>query len=319
MKQIALMRVPFSREQIQRLRHLAEENGYVLTFPDPRSGDDAVKDAEVLCGYFPHRMLRQAESLRWLALPSAGADKYVGEGIYPNENVILTNSSGAFGKAIAEQLIMGTLMLLRNTLAYQNQQREKVWSRLGDLRFLYASTVAVLGTGNLGATFAGYAKTMGARVIGVNRSGNPAGNCFDEIYPISELCSAVAKADVVAACLPLTGETEGIIHEAVFRAMEKRPVFLNVGRGKTVKEQDLIEALRDGTLSGAMLDVAEEEPMARDNPLWDMENVIITPHISGSDLDPENAEQIFTIFYDNLIRWFEGRTLRNIVDKSKGY
>lgn len=319
MKQIAMMHVPFSEEQIHQIRLLAENYGYTLSFPEPRSGDQAVKDAEILCGYFPHRMLRQATNLRWLALPSAGADKYMSEDIYPNGDVILTNSSGAFGKAIGEQLIMGTLMLLRNTLDYQAQQRQRVWNRLGDLRFLYASTVTVLGTGNLGSTFARYCRAMGAKVIGVNRGGTSAGEFFDEIYPVSALDAAVAKADVVAACLPLTGETLGLVDMAIFSAMEKKPVFLNVGRGKTVVERDLIRALRSGLLSGAMVDVAEEEPMPPDNPLWEMDNVIITPHISGSDLDPENAEQIFTIFYDNLVRWFRGKPLRNIVDKTKGY
>lgn len=319
MKQIAMMCVPFTEEQIERIRVLAEEQGYSLSFPDRKSGDDVVEDAEILCGYFPYRMLRRAKNLKWLALPSAGADQYVAEDIYPHGDVILTNSSGAFGKAIAEQLIMGALMLLRNTPGYQVQQREKVWRRMGDIRFLFSSTVVVLGTGNLGSTFARYAKTMGAKVIGVNRSGKTVEDSFDEVYPISERCRAVSQADVVAACLPLTGETEGLIDKAVFAAMEKRPVFLNVGRGKTVVQQELIDALDSGLLSGAMIDVAEEEPMPAFCPLWEMENVIVTPHVSGSDLDPENAEQIFTIFYDNLVRWFEGRPLQNIVDKIKGY
>lgn len=319
MKQIALMRVPFSNDQIEAIRLLAEANGYRLSQPDPRSGDDAAADAEILCGYFPHRMLRAAKRLKWLALPSAGADKYADPAIYPDPDVILTNSSGAFGKAIAEQLIMGTLMLLRDTPAYQTQQKQRLWARRGDLKFLFSSTVVVLGTGNLGGTFAHYAKTMGARVLGVSRSGTAAGGDFDRVYPVSRLQEAVAEADVVAACLPLTSETAGLIDKGVFDAMENHPVFLNVGRGKTVCQRDLIEALGSGTLSGAMLDVAEEEPMPEDCPLWDMENVIITPHISGSDLDPENTEQIFGIFYDNLTRWFQGQPLRNIVDKSKGY
>lgn len=319
MKQIAMMHVPFRSAQIGKIRELAALHGYSLSFPDPKSPDDVVKDAEILCGYFPHRMLRAAKNLKWLALPSAGADKYVAEDIYAGRDVILTNSSGAFGKAIAEQLLMGTLMLLRNMPGYQAQQRQKVWNRMGDLRFLFSSRVVVLGTGNLGSTFARYAKTMGAKVIGVNRSGSAVDDAFDEIYPVSALCQAVSNADVVAACLPLTAMTQGLIDRTVFAAMENHPVFLNVGRGKTVVQQDLIEALQSGVLSGAMIDVAEEEPMGSSCILWEMENVIITPHISGSDLDPENAEQIFTIFYDNLVRWFEGKPLENIVDKTKGY
>lgn len=319
MKQIAMMRVPFTEEQIGKVRDLAEQQGYSLAFPEPRAGDEAVAEAEILCGYFPHRMIRKADCLRWLALPSAGADKYTAEEIYPHGDVILTNSSGAFGNAIAEQLVMGALMLLRRTPAYQAQQREKVWQRIGDLRFLCSSRVAILGTGNLGSTFARYVKAMGATVIGINRSGKTGETAFDEVYPISALCHGISHADVVAACLPLTGETKGLIDKTVFDAMENRPVFLNVGRGKTVVQRDLMDALDSGVLSGAMIDVAEEEPMGPDCPLWEMENVIITPHISGSDLDPDNADKIFDIFYDNLIRYFQGKPLKNIVDRTKGY
>lgn len=210
-------------------------------------------------------------------------------------------------------------MLLRNMPAYARQQREKTWQRTGDLRFLRNSTVTILGTGNLGGTFCAYLKAMGASVRGVNRSGGPGEGPFDGIYPISRLPDAVIGANVVAACLPLTKETEKLLDRAFFAAMEPGSIFLNVGRGKTVDQQALIQALQSGHLSGAMLDVAEEEPMPPECPLWDMENVIITPHISGSDLDPENTELIFKIFMDNLSRYFKGLPLENVVDRNKGY
>lgn len=319
MNVIGAMNTPFSPPQLQAIESLAREKGYEFRCIPSDAPADAVRDCAVLVGYFPKRLLKNARELKWLHLPSAGADRYVSDDLYDGQEFTLTNSSGAFGTAIAEQLIMGTLMLLRNMPVYARQQREKIWQRTGDLRFLRNASVTVLGTGNLGGTFCRFLKAMGASVTGVNRSGGPGEGPFDEIFPISQLHRAVSGADVVATCLPLTRETEKLLDEGFFAAMKPGSIFLNVGRGKTVEQEALIRALQQGHLSGAMLDVAEEEPMPKDCPLWDMENVIITPHISGSDLDPENTELIFSIFMDNLSRYFEGKPLQNVVDRNKGY
>ena len=139
------------------------------------------------------------------------------------------------------------------------------------------------------------------------------------MYPAKRMLEAVDGADIVAACLPLTQETRGLIDRRVFAAMGPGAIFLSVGRGRTVNQRDLIDALRSGSLAGAVLDVAEEEPMPPQCPLWDMEQVIITPHVSGSDRDAANAAEIFSIFMDNLRRYFAREPLRNIVDKTKGY
>lgn len=319
--QIGLMDTPFSQAQLAEIQALAEAQGYDLL---PLEADtiyppEMLRNCEILCGYFPKKLLKNAVRLRWLQLPSAGADKYVDAAIYPHPGVTLTNSSGAFGSAIAEQLLMGALMLLRRMPEYQAQQRDHVWRRAGALRFLRGSTVTVLGTGDLGGTFAGDCAALGATVRGVSRSGKADRDCFSAVYPVDRMLEAVAEADIVAACLPLTKETEGLIDRRVFAAMKPGAIFLSVGRGRTVVQGDLTEALRSGRLAGAMLDVAEVEPMPPDCPLWDLENVIITPHVSGSDRDAPNAAEIFNIFMDNLRRYFAGEPLCNIVDKQKGY
>ena len=318
---IGLMDTPFTSDQMGQLTCLAEAHGYGILQLEPhrRYLEDVLAPCEILCGYFPRVLLRRAANLQWLHLPSAGADKYVDKAIYPHENVTLTNSSGAFGTAIAEQLIMGSLMLLRRMPEYRRQQREKVWRRVGPIRFLRGSLVTVLGTGNLGGTFAGYCHAMGATVRGVSRSGRADRESFSAVYPAEKILEAVDGADIVAACLPLTRKTKGLIDQRVFAAMGPGAIFLSVGRGKTVNQQDLIDALRGGSLAGAMLDVAEEEPMPLECPLWDMEQVIITPHVSGSDLDEANGAKIFSIFMDNLRRYFAKEPLRNIVDKTNGY
>lgn len=320
MRVMAIMGTPFSPDQLAEIQVLAKEHGFTLKNMDAsvHFPADVLEDCEILVGYFPRGLLKGAHHLRWLHLPSAGADKYADEGLYDGHDFVLTNSSGAFGAAIAEQLVMGTLMLLRRMPEYLHQQRQHVWHRAGNLRFLGGSQVAILGTGNLGSTFAGYCSVIGAETIGISRSGKPAPN-FRQVYPMSQRLEAVRNADVVAACLPLTKETQGILDRSFFAAMKPGAIFLNVGRGKTVCQQDLIEALRSGHLGGAMLDVAEEEPMPPDCPLWDMENVFITPHISGSDLDPQNTQKIFEIFRRNFTRYVQGHPLQNVVNRTQGY
>ncbi len=320
MRVMAIMGTPFSPEQLSELHALAAEHGFTLKSMDAsvHYPDNALEDCEILLGYFPRGLLKGAHKLRWLHLPSAGADKYADNELYDGHDFVLTNSSGAFGAAIAEQLIMGTLMLLRRMPEYLQQQRQHVWHRVGDLRFLGGSRVAILGTGNLGSTFAGYCTAMGGITIGISRSGKPAPN-FRQVYPMSQRLEAVRNADVVAACLPLTGETRGILDRTFFHAMQPGAIFLNVGRGKTVCQNDLIEVLRSGHLGGAMLDVAEDEPMSPDCPLWEMENVFITPHISGSDLDFQNMQKIFEIFRDNFTRYIQGLPLQNVVSRTQGY
>ena len=320
MRTMAIMGTPFSPDQLAELQALAAEHGFTTKNMDAsvHYPADALEDCEILVGYFPRGLLKGAHQLCWLHLPSAGADKYADDGLYDGHDFVLTNSSGAFGAAIAEQLVMGTLMLLRRMPEYLRQQRQHLWHRAGDLRFLGGSQVAILGTGNLGSTFAGYCSAMGAETVGISRSGKPAQN-FRQVYPMSRRLEAVRDADVVAACLPLTKETQGILDRAFFHAMKPGAIFLNVGRGKTVCQNDLIDALRSGQLGGAMLDVAEEEPMPPDCPLWEMENVFITPHISGSDLDPQNTRKIFEIFRRNFTRYVQGQPLQNVVNRTQGY
>lgn len=320
MRVMAMMGTSFSPEQLDEIRSLARQYGFTLREMDAsvRYPDDALADCEILLGYFPRRLLKGAYQLRWLCLPSAGADKYADDSLYDGHDFTLTNSSGAFGAAIAEHLLMGTLMLLHRMPEYLSQQRQHVWNRVGDLRLLGTSRVAILGTGNLGSTFARYCTAIGAETIGVSRSGRPV-EPFSRVYPMSQRLEAVQDADVVAACLPLTKETQGILDARFFQAMKPGAIFLNVGRGKTVRQADLIAALHSGHLGGAVLDVAEVEPMPPSCPLWDMENVLITPHISGSDLDSQNTRQIFEIFRDNFSRYVQDQPLQNVVNRTQGY
>ena len=321
MKKAGLRELPFSPEQTEHVCRELRTAGFepVLLDTDTYYPDDCLSDCEILFGYFPKRMLERARAMKWYQLPCAGADRYVDPGLYPHADFTLTNSSGAFGAAIAEHLLMGALMLLRRYPEYGRQQREKVWARTGNIRLIRDCNVTILGTGNLGGSFARCVSALGAQVYGICRSGKSEESGFDEIAPVDACTDMLSKTDILAACLPLTKETEGILNREFFEQLPHGCIFLNCGRGKTVVQKDLIDALSSGRLSGALLDVAETEPMPPDCPLWEMENVIITPHVSGSDLDPCNGEIIQKIFLENLRLYVSGEKLRNVVDRRAGY
>ena len=160
---------------------------------------------------------------------------------------------------------------------------------------------------------------MGARVRGVKRSVSEKPAYLESLFTVDQLAEAVEGADAIALCLPSTPDTKGLVSEAILRRMKPGALILNAGRGATVDEAALIRALQDGHLGGAVLAVTTVEPLPVDSPLWDMENVILTPHVSGSNLDPVCINATFDIFRDNLERFLTGKTLCNLVDIKVGY
>ena len=317
---IAFRHVPFTPEQIYVLKRIASEAGHeTIWCPDRVLPElSAIEDCEVLMGYFPPDMLKSLPRLKWIQTPSAGVEKLCGD-LYANDDVVLTNCSGAFGVAISEYMITGVLMLMRLMPAYLANQRAHIWKCMGNCRSIYGSTVTVVGMGDIGTKFATRMKALGATVRGVRRSASPCPDCFDAVYTSDRICEAVAGADVVAMCVPGTREAQKLVSAECIAAMRPDAILVNCGRGATLDEEALICALQEKCLGGAVLDVAAVEPLPAQSPLWDMENVIITPHISGHDDDPVNYTSIFEIFRDNLTRYLNHEPLRHVVDRSRGY
>ena len=317
---IAFRRLPFTQEQRACLDRIATAAGYETLWCE----DDALPESasldeiEVLMGYFSPDMLKRMPALRWLQTPSAGVERWCGD-IYPNADVVLTNCSGAFGVAISEFMLTGLLMLMRNMPAYMANQHAHTWMDAGSCRSIHGSTIAVVGMGDIGGKFAARARALGARIRGVRR--NPGGEAenFDEVYGTSELMRAVSGVDAVVLCLPATPETASLISREIIDALDPKTIVVNCGRGSTLDQCALADALREGRVAGAVLDVFEVEPLPADSPLWDMGNVIVTPHISGHDDDPINAAAIFDIFHENLRRYLAGQPLEHVVDRSRGY
>ena len=317
---IAFRHVPFSAGQIEKLNALAAQGGYETLWCKNGAIPPAqeLQDCEILMGYFPADLIQSLPNLKWVQTPAAGVEKLCGD-IYRNSDALLTNCSGAFGVAISEYMISGLLMLMRNMPAYLQNQRAHVWECVGCCRSIYGSTITVIGMGNIGSEFAARAKAMGAYIRGVRRTMSALPANFDEVYTSNRLAEAVQGADAVVMCLPGTAATTGMASREVIDAMGPNTILVNCGRGYTIDQQALTEALQEKRIAGAVLDVFETEPLDSGSPLWDMKNVIITPHISGHDDDPVNISFIYEIFADNLSRWIHGQPLTHVVDRTRGY
>lgn len=278
-----------------------------------------VQDCEILFGMFPKEVLQKCTSLKWLQCSFAGVDRYCGPDVFANEEVILTNASGAYGITIAEHMICVLLMMMRRMPEYQALIAQRGWQILGDIRSIYGSTITVVGMGDIGSSFGRRVHAMGAEVIGVRRTLRDCPEWASQVYPMEALKDAVRDADVVALCLPGTNQTRAVLREDILSAMKDGAYVINVGRGTAVDQKALYQALVSGKLAGAALDVAEPEPLPKDHFLWDAPNLLLTPHVSGNMSLSKTCELVIDIFLRNLAHWEKGEPLERVVDRSLGY
>ena len=288
-----------------------------ITFAEHAS---TLGDAEICIGEPPLALVQQAEKLRWVQMTWAGTDIYTRRTGFP-ERVTLTNASGAFGRTISEYVLGGILTMYRNFPAYREQQKQAVWRTVGAERTLYGRTVLILGTGDLGSNVAKRLRGFGTVNIGVRLAAGEMLPYFDEVRGIAELDELLPQADIVIGCLPNTPGTAGLLTETRLRRMKQDALLVNVGRGTLLSTAELAAVLADGHLSGAVLDVCDTEPLPPSSPLWGMENVLLTPHVSGRGFGHDKGTEclIWEIVMDNLARYLEGKNLRHIVDMNRGY
>jgi phosphoglycerate dehydrogenase-like enzyme len=253
-------------------------------------------------------VLFRLEGLAWFHTFSAGVDSPAFKAMV-DRGTLLTNSAGASAPSIAQHVL--TMMLYRSKRIdeLREQQRRREWAQLRG-RDLTGQTVGIIGTGNIGAEVARLAKAFGMRTIGMRRSTKPA-RYVDEMVTRRRLPYLLRESDFVLLACPLTAVTERLIGEPELRAMRPTSTLINVARGRVVDEPALVQALQQGRIGGACLDVFTWEPLPDESPLWSLPNVIVTPHNSG--ISPLNMERAMTIFIDNLERFAGGRKLRNLV------
>ena len=286
--------------------------------------EDAITTAEVMIGEPGESELQKAENLRWLQLTWAGADKYTKMKTFPT-GVTLTNASGAFGKIISEYVIGNIIALYRSFPNYWKNKQNHLWVQNKSSEIIYGKNILILGTGDIGRNIAHRMKAFETHVTGIKRTAVPEHSQqmkeFDEVYDLTALDQQLRKADIVIGCLPGTPETKRLLDYDRLHSMKKDAILVNVGRGSLIPTEDLIRVLEEGHLKGAVLDVFETEPLPEASPLWNMENVLITPHIAGPSFSG-NAEvqgMIWNICMENLERYLNGKELKNIVRLKDGY
>ena len=271
-----------------------------------------LKEAEIVFGWPKTELLKKAEHLKWLHLPSAGVDRYANKELYQNRDLLLTNSSGVYGKPIAEHVFSMIMAHNRNLIDYAFDKKEKKWQRKNDIKDFFNSTVGILGLGDIGSTIAKRAKAWGARVLALKRTMIETPDYVDQIYLNADLDKLLKESDYLILTLPGTPETEGIIGRKELKMMKDNSFIVNIGRGSLIKQDELLEALKNNWIAGAGLDVTDPEPLPEDSELWELDNLILTPHTSG--FSPSNDQRRFEIFKDNLQSYLQNQKLNNLVD-----
>jgi phosphoglycerate dehydrogenase-like enzyme len=280
-------------------------------------------EAEVLYD-FPRGHVRDltrvAPKLRWLQASMAGAGEVAKTAGLLETDVVVTTASGVYSGPLAEFVVMAMLQHAKNLERLRHDKAVKAW-RPTFTDTLEGKTLCVVGMGNIGRAVAERARPFGMRILGVKRTvreDDPARGHADELYSTKRLRDALSEADYVAVTLPGTPETRHLLDADAIAAMKPGAYFASVGRGSVVDEGALVEALRSGHLSGAALDVFEVEPLPPESPLWELENVIISPH--STDNLPGLTNRLQTdLFCENLRRYLEGEPLLNVLDKKLLY
>jgi glyoxylate/hydroxypyruvate reductase A len=254
-------------------------------------------------------------ALKWIQASSSGVGEWVRRLEIVDSPIIVTNAAGLHATPLAEYVIFAMLYFAKRWPDMAADQRAHRWERCA-IDTLLAKTVGIVGLGGVGRETARLAKTFGMRVIATRRSGTPE-PLVDRLYGPDELQPVLEQSDFLVLCVPHTSETEGLIKARELALLKPSAVLINIARGIVLDEPALIEALRAGRLAGAVLDVVAREPLAAESPLWDMPNVLITPH-SMSTAYAEN-ELLVDLFCDNLRRYLAHEPLRNQIDKVRGY
>jgi len=308
-----------SPEHIRKMEDCV--SGNVYRYETEQEALDHKADGEVLFIWggnetdsykMPAEYCRRSEKLRWIYSFSAGVDALISSDI-SKLPVTITNARGVMAKTMAVTAMGYIISFLRHFPEMHYAQERHEWSHRfnGPPMEPEGKTLVIVGAGTIGAEAARLAKCFDMKVIGVKRKVRTLEN-FDMVYPESQIKEAMSQGDFVLVLTPLTDETYHLIDMDKFRSMKKDAVFMNISRGKVVNEADLIKALQEGIIRGAALDCFETEPLPDDSPLWDMHNVIISPHFSAHS--EKFMVRAVYVFCENLRRFENGEELINVVN-----
>lgn len=272
-------------------------------------------DAEILMCWgrdTPAQCCDQMKSLRWIQSLSAGVEGLAKLEAVRRPGFILSKMKGVHGFVMAETCLAYILCFLRSFPETAARQRARVWEKpaLERLRECGDATVGILGIGDIGGRVAQLCKALGMTVLGCRRTPVPM-DCVDRMYPLAQMYDMLAACDFVVDLVPDTPQADKMVDAAFFAHMKPGAVFINIGRGATVDTGALVDALQGGVIAGAALDVVTPEPLQGDSPLWDMENVILTPHCSADS--PNYFDRAVEVIAENLEAYQDGKAVPTAV------
>jgi phosphoglycerate dehydrogenase-like enzyme len=304
--------------ELQAVEAIARKAGLDVVVAGTREAQiEAIGDADIAFGGISEEVFRHAGRLRWIQSVGAGVDRYLTP-VFAGSDVILTSEKGLVGTHLAEHAFAHLLALTRGIAT---ALRERRW----DVRFairaaaweLTGRTMGVVGLGGTGVEVARRAHAFGMRVLATDPEPVEQPSFVERLWRPDRFHDLLRESDAVVVTCPLTAQTRGMFDEVAFRAMRRHAVLVNVSRGEIMEMEALIGALQSGLIAGAGLDVTPREPLPPDNPLWAMENVIITFHTAGAS--PYRGGRIVERFRRNLAHLLAGEPLEGVIDKRKGY
>lgn len=285
-----------TQEQLAILKNMGNEILFMQNEKDELPVGFKEVEGIIGNGLFLYHDIKKFKKLKYIQLTSAGFDRVPMEYIEKN-NITINNARGVYSIPMAEFTMCGVLQLLKHSCCFINSQKKHEWKKDRDIVELYGKTVCVVGCGSVGNEVSKRFLAFGCDVIGVDLYPRVDG-MYSKIYPLDELKKALNVADIVVLTLPLTEKTKHLINKDTLGCMKKRAILVNIARGSIVDTNALVDALNNHMICGAVLDVFEEEPLLQNSPLWDMENVVVTPH--NSFVGDGNGDRLWELIKSNL-------------------
>lgn len=308
-----LFTVKYDEEKINMVKDL----GYEVIYKSEKiiENTEEINTADVLVTYdsFSRLDINQMKNLKYIQTTSVGIDQLPKQEIVERQ-IIVSNNRGGYSIPIGEWIVKSILDIYKNTVSFYKNQKNKVWKPDFTTKEVSGIRVGFLGTGTIAMEAAKRLKAFDVEVWGVNTKGSIR-EYFDKCFSTSDLDEIFKSCDVVVASMPSTKETIGLVNKDKFELMKEGSVFINIGRGDLINQDDLIDCI--GKFRGVALDVFEEEPLSEDNKLWDFDNVIVTPH--NSWWSDKNPDRVFDLVYNNLKKFIYNDNLKNVVDLKRGY
>lgn len=311
----ALITYDFGKQKMKEL----QEIGYDITYVDEKEVvyKPELSDIEVLIGYDPFKTLdiTKMKKLKWIQLFSAGLDQLPMDYV-KGAGILVSSNRGGYSVPIGEWIVLKILEMLKNSVKFYENQKNKIWKYDKNLLELYGKTVGFIGTGTIAQNAAKRLQGFDVNILGMNTTGNDV-QYFDKCYSTEDMDQMLALSDIIVVTIPYTDATYHMINKEKFSKMKNGVYFVNVARGTIVDENELIGALKSGKIAGAALDVLEVEPLKKDSPLWDMDNVIITPH--NSWISEKKDFRRFELIKGNMKNYIQGVKLKNEINLNRGY